>query len=117
MENQPQSIGYGSPKVPSVPSQASMIHTAQELKKAEAQGENVPISDEQIIKAIDKAIKAVQGAETVLDFSVHKDTKQIMVKVLEKESGKVVREIPPEKMLDFVARLWEMAGILVDERR
>lgn len=117
MENQPLPLGNGSPKVPPVTPQTSMIFTAQELKKAEAQGENIPISDEQLIRAIDRAIKAAQGAETVLDFSVHKQTKEIMVKVLEKETGKVVREIPPEKMLDFVAKLWEMAGIMIDERR
>jgi len=117
MENQSQPVGNGSAKVPPATSPPSMIHNAKELKKAEAQGEHVPISDEQLIKAIDRAIKAAQGTETMLDFSVHKETKQIMVKVLEKESGKVIREIPPEKMLDFVAKLWEMTGILVDERR
>ncbi|HBM74934.1 MAG TPA: flagellar biosynthesis protein FlaG, partial [Clostridiaceae bacterium] len=26
-------------------------------------------------------------------------------------------EIPPEKILDMVAKLWEIAGIFVDERR
>jgi flagellar protein FlaG len=40
-----------------------------------------------------------------------------MVKVMDKEDGKVIREIPPEKTLDLVAKLWELAGILVDERR
>jgi flagellar protein FlaG len=40
-----------------------------------------------------------------------------MVKVLNTDTGQVIREIPPEKNLDFVAKLWEMAGILVDERR
>ncbi|GAA3412780.1 flagellar protein FlaG [Paenibacillus hodogayensis] len=117
MESPSQSVGNGSSNVPSVPSQLSMIHTAKDLKRAEIQGENVPVSDEQLIKAIDRAIKASQGSETELDFSVHKETKQIMVKVLEKETGKVIREIPQEKMLDFVAKLWEMAGIMIDERR
>ncbi|WP_240041258.1 flagellar protein FlaG [Paenibacillus ginsengarvi] len=115
MESQP--IGGASPKIPPSGSDSvNMIQTAQELKRAEVQGEHISISEEQLILAIDKAVKAVQGAATVLDFSIHKSTNQIMVKVLERDTGKVVREIPPEKMLDFVAKLWEMAGILVDKK-
>jgi flagellar protein FlaG len=32
-----------------------------------------------------------------------------------RETGEVIREIPPEKFLDMVAKLQELAGILVDE--
>ena len=29
----------------------------------------------------------------------------------------LAKELPPEKTLDMIAKVWEMAGILVDERR
>jgi len=93
------------------------ITNVTDLKKAELKGENYTISDEQLIKAIEHAIKAMEGKSTTLQFSVHEKTKLIAVKVLDKTSGEVIREIPPEKSLDFVAKLWEMAGIIVDERR
>ncbi|WP_230633006.1 flagellar protein FlaG [Paenibacillus athensensis] len=95
----------------------STINNTQELRQAELSGENVTISDAQLVKAIEHAIKAVQGKTTSLEFSIHQKTKLISVKVLDKDTGEVIREIPPEKSLDFVAKLWEMAGILVDERR
>ncbi|RAV17444.1 flagellar biosynthesis protein FlaG [Paenibacillus contaminans] len=91
--------------------------TVKDLKLAGLKGEHVTISDEQLVRAIERAVKAMQGASTQLQFSVHEKTKQIMVKVLNSDTGQVIREIPPEKNLDFVAKLWEMAGILVDERR
>jgi flagellar protein FlaG len=93
------------------------IQTIKEMKTAEVRGQHVSISDEQLIKTIDRAIKAVEGSATSLEFSIHAKTNQIMVKVLEKDTGRVIREIPPEKTMDMVAKLWEMAGILVDERR
>jgi flagellar protein FlaG len=96
---------------------AARVDNIDEIRKAERTGDNIPISDEQLIKAIERAIKSIQGPSTSLDFSVHKQTKQIMVKVLDKETGEVIREVPPEKNLDLLAKLWEMAGILVDERR
>ncbi|WP_233567157.1 flagellar protein FlaG [Cohnella endophytica] len=86
------------------------------IKQAELQGD-VTISDHQLVKAIDRAIKNMQGPNTSLEFSVHNKTKEIMVKVLNKDTGEVIREIPPEKTLDFVAKMWKMAGLLVDERR
>lgn len=102
---------------PSITMIPPTINNEQQMRRAELQGEHFSISDEQLVKAIERAIKAIQGPYTTLEFSVHEKTKQIMVKVLDKESGNVIREIPPEKNLDLVAKIWEMAGILVDERR
>jgi flagellar protein FlaG len=91
--------------------------SVQELKQAERQGEHVSISEEQLVKAIERALKAMQGTATVLNFSIHEKTKQIMVKVKDAETGEIIREIPPERNLEFLARVWEMAGLFVDERR
>lgn len=95
----------------------SSFTNIEDLKKAELIGDNYTVSDEQLVKAIERAIKAMQGKTTNLEFSIHEKTKLIAVKVLDSESGEVIREIPPEKSLDFVAKLWEMAGILIDEKR
>jgi flagellar protein FlaG len=93
------------------------IQSVKAMKTAESRGEHVSVSEEQLIKTIDRAIKAVEGNITSLEFSIHTKTNRIMVKVLEKDTGRVIREIPPEKTMDMVAKLWEMAGIIVDERR
>lgn len=95
----------------------STITNTDKLKQAELRGENYTVSEEQIVKAVERAIKAMQGKATNLEFTVHEKTKMIAVKVLNSESGEVIREIPPEKSLDFLAKLWEMAGILIDEKR
>ncbi|NLI57614.1 MAG: flagellar protein FlaG [Clostridium sp.] len=74
-------------------------------------------SAKEIIDAIEKANKAIIGAQTQLEFSIHEGTKEIMVKVINTDTKEVVREIPSEKILDMVAKMWELAGIMVDERR
>jgi flagellar protein FlaG len=101
---------------PSAPAQIAP-NTTRELRIAELQGKKIPVGEEQIIQAIERANKAMQGKTTSFEFSVHEKTKQIMVKVLDQDTGEIIREIPPEKVLDMVARLWEMAGIIVDEHR
>jgi flagellar protein FlaG len=75
------------------------------------------VSAKEIIDAIEKANKAIVGGQTQLEFSIHEGTKEIMVKVINTDTKEVVREIPSEKILDMVAKMWELAGIMVDERR
>ncbi|WP_281883017.1 flagellar protein FlaG [Paenibacillus sp. YYML68] len=93
------------------------MNSVKELKSEELKGRKVTVGEEELIKAIEKANKALQGITTTFEFKIHEATREIMVKVLDKETGKVVRELPPEKVLDMVAKLWEKAGIIVDERR
>lgn len=66
---------------------------------------------------INQANKAFEAKYTRLEFSIHKETHEIVVKVYDKETNELIREIPPEKILDIIAKLWELAGIFVDERR
>ena len=54
---------------------------------------------------------------THLKFQIHEKTKEIMVKIIDDETGDTLKEIPPEKILDMVAGFMEMAGLIVDERR
>ncbi|MGO4110617.1 flagellar protein FlaG [Paenibacillus sp. YAF4_2] len=89
----------------------------EEMKTAEVHGEKVSIGEQQLFKNIEQAVKAMRGRPTELQFDVHKQTHLVAVKVKDKETGEVLREIPPEKSLDFIAKLWEMAGLIVDEKR
>lgn len=74
-------------------------------------------NEHEVIRAINKANKHIKTFDRRLEFSVHELTKQIMVKVINTEDNSVIREIPSEKVLDMVAHMWEVAGLLVDEKR
>lgn len=111
-------VVVGSAAADDIPKAAAFsVQTTKELKQAEMKGQTVTVGEEQLIKAIEKANKALEGIATSFEFSIHEKTKQIMVKVIEKESGKLIREIPPEKILDMVASMCEKAGLLIDEKR
>lgn len=101
---------------PSVDTYAQSVRTGNELKVAQQEGIKVSIGEAQLIKAIDRAIKALQGPETTVEMKVHEATKAVTIKVTNKETGEIIREIPPEKTLDLVAKMMEFAGILIDER-
>ena len=75
------------------------------------------MDEKQWINLIEKANKAINGGSRSFEFSIHEANKEIVVKVIDKDTNEVIREIPNEKILDMVAKMWEMSGIFVDERR
>lgn len=72
-------------------------------------------SAEQIKKAVEQLNKNLSHSEAV--FGIHDATNRVTIKIVDKESKEVIKEIPPEKTLDMIAKAWELAGLLVDERR
>ena len=54
---------------------------------------------------------------TIAEFGYHDETNRVTIKIVDKDTKETIREIPPEKTLDLIAKAWELAGILVDERR
>lgn len=53
---------------------------------------------------------------TQYKFEVHEGTGRVMVNLIDTKTKEVIKEIPPEKILDLVASIWERIGIIVDER-
>ena len=72
-------------------------------------------SSEQIKKAVEKLNKSMFNSEAV--FGIHEETNRITIKIVDKDTKEVIKELPPEKTLDMIAKAWELAGILVDEKR
>lgn len=70
---------------------------------------------EQIKKAVENLNKNLSHSEAI--FGIHEATNRVTIKIVDKESKEVIKELPPEKTLDMIAKAWELAGILVDERR
>jgi flagellar protein FlaG len=50
-------------------------------------------------------------------FGFHEKTNRVTIKIIDKETKEVIKELPPEKTLDMIAKVWEMAGLFVNEKR
>lgn len=82
-------------------------------KDADERNQRQP-SKETVQQAISDINKKLNNTECV--FGVHEKTNRITIQIIDKESKKVIKEVPPEKTLDMIAKVWELAGILVDEK-
>ncbi len=86
----------------------------QERQFSEQQGEQA--TNEQIKRAVEQINKKI-AAKSEAVFGIHEETNRVTIKIVDKETKELIREVPPEKTLDMIAKVWEIAGILVDERR
>ena len=71
----------------------------------------------QIRKAVEEINKSATGSQSEAIFGIHDKTNRVTIKIVDKKSREVLKEYPPEKTLDMIAKVWEMAGIMVDEKR
>ena len=67
-------------------------------------------------KAIEDANKLLYATKKKLAYTTHEKTNRLMVTVVNVDTEEVIREIPPEKLLDAYAQMLELAGLLVDKR-
>ena len=69
----------------------------------------------QIKRAVEEINKRANNSEAV--WGVHDDTNRVTIKIVDKQTKEIIKEFPPDKTLDMIARVWEMAGLMVDEKR
>ena len=69
----------------------------------------------QLKKAVEDINKKAVNSEAI--FGIHEETNRVTIKIIDKDTKKVIKELPPEKTLDMIAKVWELAGLMVDEKR
>lgn len=116
-ERQDRAVGAVQP-AETVDKTTTVVENAQEKGTAdssEQSNKDQQASNEKVRKAVEKLNKSMANSEAV--FGIHEETNRVTIKIVDKGTKEVIKELPPEKTLDMIAKVWEMAGILVDERR
>lgn len=99
---------------PKVDNTTRVVENTNEKSDFQQKKEKEP-SNETLHKAIEKINKQMTNSEAIYGF--HDKTNRVTIKIIDKETKEVIKELPPEKTLDLIAKAWELAGILVDEKR
>ena len=72
-------------------------------------------ANEKVKKAVEQLNRNMHHSEDVL--GINDGTTRVMLKTVDKDTKEVIKEFPPEETLDMIEKVWELAGIMVDERR
>lgn len=88
----------------------------EEEKAGEMKGKKDP-AEKQIKAALEQANHQAKMKQTACEFTYDEDTKRISITVKDKDTDEIIREIPGEETLEMISKIWELAGILIDEKR
>lgn len=87
----------------------------EERKAEEAQKREKQIQISQaLLDDLEHDINIIHNVS--LQFSVHDASGRNVIRVVEKDTGNLIRQIPPEGILNLVARMHEVLGILFDKK-
>jgi len=98
----------------SAPSASVTSHASSDSRKSGEDSQTETGTSETIKKAVSDINK--QMSNSSVQFGIHEATNRVMIKVVDKETKKVVKEYPAEETLDIIAKAWELAGIMVDKK-
>ncbi len=94
---------------------ADVIQIDSRAGEQQGSNQNAPVGNENLKKAIEQINKKAANSEAV--FGIHEATNRVTIKIVDKTTKEVIKEFPPEETLDMIAKAWELAGIMVDEKR
>lgn len=81
-----------------------------QINNSQAEKEN---NDIEIKAAVGKINKLLEGQGSHLQYEKHDVLNQMIIRVIDNNTNEVIKEIPSKKILDMVAKMCEMAGILM----
>lgn len=71
---------------------------------------------EMMDKSIEQANKSLSNFNRRIERTVHDVTHTIMYTIKDTRTDEIIGEFPPKKIQDMIAKMWELAGLFVDEK-
>lgn len=78
--------------------------------------EKQTVNEDMLNKSIEQANKSLAVHNRFIERSVHDVTHTVMYAVKDSVTNEVIAEFPPKKIQDMIAKMWELAGLVVDEK-
>ncbi|MFM9924775.1 flagellar protein FlaG [Variovorax sp. H27-G14] len=90
---------------------AAGLRALSSTTKSEAKEDATPV---QVERAVQQVNESLALREVGLQFEVDKDTDKLIVKVVDRTNGEVIRQIPNEEVVRIAKLMSDGNGLLVD---
>jgi flagellar protein FlaG len=86
----------------------------KDTERSSEKGESLSIEDiENVIKEMNRF---VQIFNTKISFEIDKDTRKTILKIVDAQTNEIIRQIPPEELLEISRRISELLGLIINEK-
>lgn len=103
------------PVVPQIQGSGSNPGQNADLQPQKSVGQPQQTALSELEMAVEKMNKAVKVFNHALEFEVTK-TNRIIIRVKDANTGEIIRQIPPEELMDTFKRMEDALGVLIDRR-
>ena len=109
-------VNLADSAVPMMDATTKVVAKSAESNTNQNENQQDPEKQQEAIrKAVDNLNKNMKNTSAI--YGIHEGTNRVTIKLVDKQTKEVIKELPPEKTLDMISKVWEMAGMLVDEKR
>ena len=98
------------------PGHNEAVKEAAQAEKMQQQQKQSASLKKEIDSYIRKVLKDASLLNRDLEYSINSETDEVIVKVVDKSTHELIKEIPPESLQRLQARLKEQIGLLIDEK-
>ncbi len=98
---------------PSLPKEVGFSASEEQAKSEKAADVEKPVDMTDLVERFRSQVQSIQRD---LNFSVDDSTGDVVVQVIDGDSGKVVRQIPSEEILRLTERLDEMRSLMFEAK-
>jgi len=99
------------------PQQNQKIHETSRVAEKEGQREIKPKINKELLKELAKQYKeflSLFDLEAKIVYDKKYDT--LVVQVIRKDTGELIRQIPPEELLKLSKKIHELVGLILEEK-
>jgi flagellar protein FlaG len=114
---QNSSAGSVTPDAPATQTQNTAANRAAYARAASAEAARASapdVSEAKVAQASEQLNRVMSAFHKGIRFQLHEDLDRPYVQIVNQETKEVVKSIPPEEMLDVMARLHRVLGMILD---
>jgi len=84
--------------------------------KAQQDAEKKPPTEQEVQQVVTEANREFSGPNEKIAFGYERRLNMLIVQVQDRDTGEVVREVPPQEFIDFRVAMRERIGLLLDKQ-
>ncbi|HOJ13048.1 MAG TPA: flagellar protein FlaG [Deltaproteobacteria bacterium] len=101
----PQPVAVSKPRIPDSDSDSQAA--TKPLQKDDRSADEM----KKDIEAINEQLAVLNQS---LQFRIDEESKDVVIRIVDKDSGEVIKQIPPEEIMNLRRRLREMSSLFVE---
>jgi flagellar protein FlaG len=81
-----------------------------------ATAEPIPAADRETLhQAVEHLSRNAQSMQRALEFSIDETSGRTVITVIDKETKRIIRQIPPQEILSLTSRIQRAAGLILHD--